>query len=233
MNPRHRIASEIHLAGSTTPASPTRDTTGPAASPRRARLARWLVPALLALPFAYQPAAAQWGRPPAVAPGAGDSASASADASLRRRDSVTPRRDSQTAHRDTLTARRDSLMQLVLSRIAGREGEPAVEVFRDIRVLTNMRAGQLVRVMNLGFARSLGVSCEHCHVPGEWASNEKSAKGIAREMWNMVGVINRDLLPEIPDLRSDDPAVNCTTCHRGDVKPALNLPPEGSGSRSP
>ena len=125
---------------------------------------------------------------------------------------------------DSLAAQRDSLMGVVLERIAGRESEPAGQVFEDIQVLQNMRAGQLVRVMNMGFARSLGVSCEHCHVPGRWASNEKPAKGVAREMWSMMAVINRDLLPRISGIRSDTPAVNCTTCHRGDVKPALNLP---------
>jgi hypothetical protein len=139
--------------------------------------------------------------------------------------------DSATAHNDSLAVRRDSLMQAVLGRIAGRENEPAGQVFTDIQVLQNMRAGQLLRVMNVGFARSLGVSCEHCHVPGEWGSNEKPAKGVAREMWKMMGVINRDLLPNIPDLRSDNPAVNCTTCHRGTVKPALDLPGAAAVSR--
>ena len=39
----------------------------------------------------------------------------------------------------------------------------------------------------------------------------------------MVQAINEDYLKKIPDLRGPNPVVNCTTCHRGEVKPALDL----------
>ena len=76
----------------------------------------------------------------------------------------------------------------------------------------------------MGFARSLGVSCVHCHVPGEWEKDDKPQKQIAREMGGMSRTISGDLLSKIRNLRSEKPAVNCTTCHRGQVKPALDLP---------
>ena len=38
-----------------------------------------------------------------------------------------------------------------------------------------------------------------------------------------MNAINSELLPKIKNLKSDHPGVNCTTCHRGAVKPALNL----------
>jgi hypothetical protein len=41
----------------------------------------------------------------------------------------------------------------------------------------------------------------------------------------MVGKINGEMLKNIKNLKSENPVVNCTTCHRGQVKPALNLPP--------
>ncbi len=40
----------------------------------------------------------------------------------------------------------------------------------------------------------------------------------------MVGKINGELLKNIQSLKSESPTINCTTCHRGQVKPALNLP---------
>jgi hypothetical protein len=84
--------------------------------------------------------------------------------------------------------------------------------------------------MEQGFSRSLGVTCTHCHVAGQWASEEKATKQIAREMSKMVSTINGDLLKKIPDLRSTNPTVNCTTCHRGQTRPALDLPaPAGRG----
>ena len=126
---------------------------------------------------------------------------------------------------DSVAAERDSLMAVVLRSIAGREAEPAEQVFRDIRTLRGVPAGRLVRMMNAGFGRSLGVSCTHCHVAGEWASDAKPQKQVAREMWAMTAAINGEYLRRIPNLRSAQPVVNCTTCHRGAVRPATDLPP--------
>lgn len=49
-------------------------------------------------------------------------------------------------------------------------------------------------------------------------------KRAAREMFEMVGVINQDLLGELEHLESTEPTVNCTTCHRGQIEPAINMP---------
>jgi len=68
------------------------------------------------------------------------------------------------------------------------------------------------------------VTCTHCHVPEKWESDEKAQKPIAREMAGMMAKINGELLKGIKNLKSETPTVNCTTCHRGEVKPALNLP---------
>ena len=125
---------------------------------------------------------------------------------------------------DSVTRLRDSLMTAVLQSIAGRETLAADSVFANIRTLGQIPAGNLLRIMNLGFGRSLGVGCDHCHVIGKWDDDSKPQKQVAREMWAMMGRINTELLPAIPNLRGPRPTVNCTTCHRGQVKPALNLP---------
>lgn len=108
--------------------------------------------------------------------------------------------------------------------IAGQENKPAGEVFKNIQMLKAMPAGQLLRVMELGYAKSLGVNCTHCHVAGAWEKEDKPTKQIARDMSAMVGVINNELLKKIKNLKGPDPVINCTTCHRGQTKPALNLP---------
>ena len=109
-------------------------------------------------------------------------------------------------------------------QIKGKENEPATAVFKNIQTMKNIPASRLLSVMEMGYARSLGVNCAHCHVPDKWESEEKPQKQIARDMSAMVSTINRDLLKNIRNLKSESPIVNCTTCHRGEVKPALNLP---------
>jgi hypothetical protein len=127
------------------------------------------------------------------------------------------------AARDSFADRRDSAMARVLRSIAGRENQPAESVFRNIKVLKGVPAGRVPRIMNLGYGRSLGVGCTHCHVPGQWASDEKPTKQIARDMVAMVEDINTRQLPKIANLKSPTPSVNCATCHRGSAKPALGL----------
>ncbi len=112
-------------------------------------------------------------------------------------------------------------------QIKGREKEPAGEVFKNIKGFTDAPAGRLLRIMEFGYARSLGVDCTHCHTPENWASDVKRAKNIAREMKAMAAKINGELLGSIKAFEGREgrerPVVNCTTCHRGQVKPATNL----------
>ena len=108
--------------------------------------------------------------------------------------------------------------------IEGKEDQPAVDVFMNITQYKGVTAERLLRIMEFGFSRSLGVNCTHCHVPGEWESDDKGAKDTARAMSAMVSAINTDYLKNIPTLNSANPSVNCTTCHRGQKRPALEMP---------
>lgn len=107
--------------------------------------------------------------------------------------------------------------------IAGREREPAESVFKNIQIHKGKPAAAILSIMDVGYRTSLGVHCTHCHDPRDWASDEKVAKRVARDMSRMVRVINEEHLAAIEGLQSERPVVNCTTCHRGQVKPALNL----------
>lgn len=116
-------------------------------------------------------------------------------------------------------------------QIKGREQEPAGRVFKNVTTpnLKDGAAARLLAVMEFGYARSLGVTCTHCHVPDKWEGEEKTLKQTARDMSAMVARINGELLKGIKNLKSATPTVNCTTCHRGEVKPALNLPVSPKG----
>ena len=145
-----------------------------------------------------------------------------------------PLTDSARRVRDSVTAaRRDSGAAGVLRSIAGRETQPAESVFKNIKILKGVPAGRLVNIMNMGFGRSLGVSCGFCHVPGKWDLDDKEEKNTARLMFAMVQTINRDYISKVPhDSVGPQPVVNCFTCHRGNSRP---MGPEGPrpGNRPP
>jgi hypothetical protein len=77
----------------------------------------------------------------------------------------------QAASADSLAARRDSLMNVVLAAIKGKENLPAESVFKNLTVLRGMPAGRIPPIMNIGFGRSLGVSCAHCHNTADFSDD--------------------------------------------------------------
>jgi hypothetical protein len=138
---------------------------------------------------------------------------------------------------DSFVSDRDSLMNDMLQHIAGRENMPAESVFKNIKVMKGVPAGRLLRAMNMGFGRSLGVGCNYCHIVGHWADEDKPKKEIARGMMQMVSTINEEILPKIKNLGDggdDKPRVNCGMCHRGERRPGHGFGrgqgrPPGSG----
>ena len=112
----------------------------------------------------------------------------------------------------------------VLATIKGKEDLPAEQVYKNIQILKGMPASRVLAIMNRGFSNSLGVSCSHCHVTGEFDSESKPTKQIARDMWGMVATINNDLLKKIPNIKSANPVVNCGTCHNGRARPGVVAP---------
>lgn len=117
-------------------------------------------------------------------------------------------------------------------QIAGRENEPAEKVFQNIQVLKGVPAGRIPLLMERGFSDSLGVTCTFCHNPADFSADPNHHKPIARQMWRMTQEINNRLLPAVTELE-EKAQVNCTTCHRGQKKPALNLGPAPQAQPSP
>lgn len=106
--------------------------------------------------------------------------------------------------------------QEIEDRVKGRENLPAEQVFENIQILQGVPAGRVLSIMTKGFSPALGVRCDFCHVPGNYASDENDHKQMAREMWRMTAEINARL-GEIAD---EGAVVNCSTCHRGSPHPA-------------
>ena len=132
---------------------------------------------------------------------------------------------------DSIQQMNDRAVAAVMAQIAGKENLPAEQVFKDIQVMKGRPAGQLVTIMNQGYARALGVSCASCHNPTDFASNEKANKKTARGMIKMVAMINEGN-KSIPEYEGDVPVVNCVVCHRGARRPVNRLPGQG-GQQGP
>jgi hypothetical protein len=85
--------------------------------------------------------------------------------------------------------------------------------------LTSITHGQAPRSDGHGrfkldeFNRALGVECTHCHVADNWTAQEKLPLSVARNMTQMVALVNGKLLRGIGEVR-------CWTCHRGETRPA-------------
>lgn len=110
----------------------------------------------------------------------------------------------------------------LLAQIKGQENKPAGEVFKNVQLLKNIPAARFLRIMDVGYSQSLGVDCSHCHSEDRWEADEKRAKHAAREMIKLTQDINQKLAV-MEHIDNGEATVNCTTCHRGYVKPALQM----------
>lgn len=116
----------------------------------------------------------------------------------------------------------DAFVAKIQKQIAGHEQEPAGTVFKDIQIplLKKAPAGRLLLIMNLGYAKALGVACTYCHAENDFASDEKRPKRAAREMAAMHFDINQQLA-KMQNLAPNPQGhfINCSTCHRGQIDP--------------
>ena len=120
---------------------------------------------------------------------------------------------------DTLAEGRARHVAALREQIKGREQAPAESVFKNIETLKGMPAGRLLGMMDMGWSRALGVSCDHCHDTEKWDSDDKRAKLAARDMVGMTRAINTDYIRKMANLRGENPTVNCSTCHNGRPRP--------------
>jgi Photosynthetic reaction centre cytochrome C subunit len=108
-----------------------------------------------------------------------------------------------------------------------KQVETAGQKFKNIKVLNDMPADQMGKVMNL-FSASLGVNCNFCHVSNDadFEKDGKEEKESAREMIKMTFGLNKDYF-------NNRPEISCNTCHQGHSHPqsAVNLSPTVADER--
>jgi hypothetical protein len=74
-----------------------------------------------------------------------------------------------------------------------------------------------IRSVMGAFVAGTGLKCSGCHVQGDFASDNKEEKVVARKMLEMVRGVNTNTF-------NGDNKVTCYTCHRGDKHPATAPP---------
>lgn len=130
-------------------------------------------------------------------------------------DCTAPKPATGPAASDPDAPARAKILESLKKDIAGKENWPADSLYENVKVLKNISAERFLGVMDR-WGQALGVSCDHCHVKNEWASEVKPEKEVTRQMIELTTRINKDL-KSIGGL--EDPSVSCFSCHRGEVKP--------------
>jgi Photosynthetic reaction centre cytochrome C subunit len=96
--------------------------------------------------------------------------------------------------------------------------ETAGQKFKSIKVLNEMPADQMGKVMNM-MSASLGVNCKFCHASND-ADFEKEGfehKDAARQMLKMTFELNKNYFEGRPE-------INCNSCHQGKAHPQPSFP---------
>jgi len=125
------------------------------------------------------------------------------------------------AREDSLAADRAKFVKEIMDGIKGKEKSAADSVFKNVKIFKGKPAEQLLKVMENGWSKALGVSCNHCHNVKDWASTEKHDYEIAVDMVEMTTKINNDMLKTMASYskRERKPSIGCMTCHNGAAHP--------------
>jgi hypothetical protein len=122
---------------------------------------------------------------------------------------------------------------------------------KNLKVLPKDFTGRQVHETMEGWAGSLGVHCDTCHMADpnnigpngrprlKFDDDSKTDKQIARLMYTMTEQINADTIKKAMDLDTDHDKddmgspVTCGTCHRGHKMPEKFVPPPENGPGGP
>ncbi len=123
------------------------------------------------------------------------------------------------------------LSAVAFAASASMETKP--EEYKNLKVLPKHIAPEQLHSVMGAWSRSLGVRCNFCHVRNDetkkmdFASDAKPEKETARQMFKMMGKINKKFFHAGKELNGmiAESGVNCNTCHRGSAHP----PEPGAG----
>lgn len=124
-----------------------------------------------------------------------------------------------------------AIVSLVFLGIAA--SRPPAGEHKNLKVLPkNISHDDLDKIMD-EWKAALGVKCNFCHAPMkdnprkiDYASDEKSEKNMAREMFRMTGRINKKFFDYKKTAENPVPPVACVTCHNGKAHPEHKAPEE-------
>lgn len=139
--------------------------------------------------------------------------------------------------RDSLAVLRAAYVAKVMAQIAGRENQPAEQVFTNVQVLKGITAVALVEKMDKEYSVAMSWNCTNCHrlaPQGNFASDTSADKKRARFMQQMVNDINHSELPKL--YPTNTPSISCGTCHRGyndPLAPQFLIPERGKPGGPP
>jgi hypothetical protein len=104
---------------------------------------------------------------------------------------------------------------------------PAMMDTPGVHILKGLTVPQFQDEMNFMIV-ALGVNCGHCHVRGNFASDDNPNKATARRMLEMVKGINQQFFPDYKPAADESRLgkVTCYTCHQGAATPT-----QGPGAR--
>jgi len=123
----------------------------------------------------------------------------------------------------------------IVTLLAFTSMAPENPEYKNLKVLPkNISHEQLGKVMG-EWSHSLGVHCNFCHVRDtaakkmDFPSDAKPEKEMARHMFKMMNKINEKYFKAEKDSTGMVAlaGVSCYTCHRGNSRPEVKLPPEG------
>ena len=102
-----------------------------------------------------------------------------------------------------------------VSPAASPDGPKASQVFKNVKVLGDLSAGQFAQIMvdmTAWVAPQQG--CTYCHVATDFSDDSLYTKVVSRRMLQMTQHINADWKPHVAET-----GVTCYTCHRGNNVP--------------
>ncbi len=118
-----------------------------------------------------------------------------------------------------------SLTFLVLvAPLEAQAPTPTVVESPNVKVLTGLFAQQFQEEMNL-IVQGLGVTCNTCHVPRNFLSEDKPIKQKARQMLEMTKALNKQYFPDYTPKEGESVLgrVTCYTCHKGEQTPKTSV----------
>lgn len=109
---------------------------------------------------------------------------------------------------------------------AGAQPPQRPRPLENVKTLKGWNGNEVRAEMRL-MSDALGVKCDHCHVQGNFASDEKRPKHTARRMLELTIALNADNFASHTAQAGQSKLgrVTCYTCHQGGLTPKQGAGP--------